>query len=150
MNDREKTNALKLSLLVAQLAVVIILVLTGLQFKDVKTARDLLEPLRHRSDAWKWDMLLTELDTLYYCLLVAIVLLTIKTPMTLASLFLNNYVVMYVAGFLESIAGGIYAFHLGYFNSRIWLGGAIAGTLITVISSSISNILAKRIRKGQM
>ena len=147
MNVRETANALKLSLLVAQLAVVVILIFTGIQFKDVKATRDLLEPLRNQPDAW---LIFHELDALYYCLLVAIILLSIKTPMMLASLFLNNYVVMYVASFLESIAGGLYAFHLGYFNSRIWLGGAIAGVIITVVSSTIASILAKRIKKGQM
>ena len=147
MNDREKTNALKLLLLGLQLAVVVILVLTGIQFKDTKEARDFVEPLRNEPDAWKWGTLFTDLDYRYRVLLGAIVLLSIEVPMMLASLFLNNYVLMHVAGAFYFVPAVFYMYHAIYFGTTIWLGGAMAGMSIAFLSGYVAMILASKCGK---
>ena len=150
MNFRETNSILKLSLVGLQLGVVVILVLTGIQFKNTKEARDFVEPLRNEPDEWRWGTLFIDLDFRYYSLLVDIVCLTIEVPVMLASLFLNNYILIHVAACFGGGAAGLYIFHAIYFNTRVWLGGAIAGVIITVVSSTVATILAKRIKKGQM
>ena len=150
MNDRQVTNILKLLILGLQLAVVVILVLSGIQFKDTKEARKFLEPVKDNSDSW-----FLQLDFKHHCLLITIICLSIETPITLASLFLNNYIVMCVAAVFKSAAAGSYSSLLVIeiaFSSLIEpsLGVPIAGMVITLFSGSITAVLARRIRKGRM
>ena len=147
MNDRETYTILKLLLLVLQLAVVVILVLTGIQFKNTKEARDFIEPLRNHPDAWKWSTLFNDLDYRYCVLLGSIVSLAIEVPVILASLFLKNYVLMYVAGAFHVVPGAFYMYHAMNFGTRIWLGGAIAGFSITFFSGYVAITLASKCGK---
>ena len=150
MNDKQITNILKLLLLGLQLAIVVILVLTGIRFKDTKEARDVLKPVKDDPDSW-----FLQLDFRYHCLLVAIICLSIDTPITLASLFLNNHYVMYVAAVFKGTATGSYSGLLAIeiaLSSIIEpsLGVSIAGAVITLFSSCVTAFLTRRIRKGRM
>lgn len=154
MDVRQTTNVLKLVFLGLQLAAVVILVLTGIQFQDTKTARDILKSTGdyvNLRDAGRREVILGELNFEYYVLLVAIVVLTIKTPMTFVSFFLSNYILMVFAAIFDMAATFIYIFLLvaSILNSRVWLGGAIAGVFINCFSFGFAIVFAKRIRNGQ-
>ena len=150
MNDRQITNILKLLILGLQLAVVVILVFTGIRFKDTKEARELLKPVKDDPDSWS-----TKLDLRYFYLLVAIICSPIDTAITLASLFLNNHIVMRVAFVFKAAAAGSYLGLLTMeiaFSSPIepMFGVPIAGLVINIFSSSITYFVFKRIMKAKM
>lgn len=144
-NDRKVINYLKIGLVVVQLGLLVMLVLTGLEFKNAKTIRDLFQPVRNHPKVSDTSLLF-EIDTRFFVLLFIIISLTIKMPVLLVALFTEKIVLFFITAGFTGIAMGLYIFHASHFGDKIFFAESISGIVLAAVSVVLQEWIYKRIK----
>ena len=145
-----QTLILKGIVVALQVGLIILLIITGLYFKDVKEANErakLAKKLAENSPEYsKIARMAKELNIKYLALLAVIILSTLKIAVIAAGLFLNHILIL-IASFLIDITVGVLYFVQWGFIIESYRVGSWSGILGSLASGVMTVILIRFIRK---
>ena len=146
--DRRVINYLKGGLLVVQLGVLVIIVLTGFQLKDVKTTRDFLEPLRNNADAIDKSGLY-DIDLRFFSLLIAMISLTCHLLLLLPTLLSEKIFLFFITAFFTVTTIAMYTLHAAYIGKDVFFAESVSGAVLLLVSGILQDVIYKRIKKSR-
>ena len=139
-----------------QVGLIILLVITGIYFKDVKTANDLAQLTKklaeNSPDYPQIARMAKELNIKYLALLTIIILSTLKVPVIAAGLFLDHIWILFGSFLIDNTVGVLYFVQWGFiiesYRTGSWSGilGSLASGIMTVI---LIRFIRKQTRYGR-
>ena len=129
-----------------QVALIILLITSGLHFKDVKVAKDGFDAIKDTSEYEMFKDLAFKVNFKYGALLALIILSTLKVPVIAAGLFLNHIIVLFVSFGIDIAVGGLYLAQWVLLTDS-YPAGSWLGILCSVASAVMTAIFIRLIRK---
>ena len=108
-----KILIIKWAIAALQVALIVLLITTGLHFKDIKQVKDLLDLAKNIPD-FQITEEANKVYTRYGLLLAIIILSTLKVPVISAGLFLNNIFILCGSFLMDVIINSLYIFNLKF------------------------------------
>ena len=124
-----------------QVGLIILLITSGLHFKDVRAVKAYLEAFekyyKNISEYPEFEKFVTKIHMKYFALLGLIILSTVKVPVVAAGLFLNHVNILFGSILIDTIVGSLYIVQWGVITEVY-----TAGSWLGILSSSASKIMA--------
>ena len=129
-----------------QVGLIVLLITSGLHFKDVKVVKDGFDSIKDTPDYEIFKDLAFKVNLKYFALLTLIILSTLKVPVIAAGLFLNHVIILYGSFGIDVAVGGLYFLQWVFFTDG-YPAGSWLGILCSVACGIMTVILITFIRR---
>ena len=132
-----------------QIGLIILLITSGVHFKDVKKEKDAGDLLKQKLDISPDSVLgkyIHKVNVKYGALMALIILSTLKLPVIGAGLFLNHILILFGSFFLDMIVAILYLVQWGYFT-KTYAAGSWLGILCSIACGVMTIILIRFIKR---
>ena len=130
-----------------QIALIVLLITSGVHFKDVKGAKDLINETTKAGVEWPAEVL-NKINAKYGALLTLIILSTLKVPVIAAGLFLNHILILFGSFIVDMVVGLLYFIQwvviTDAYPAGSWLG------MVTSVTCGVMTVMLVRLIKREV
>ena len=129
-----------------QIGLIILLIISGVHFKDFQQFKDLLDLIKSTLQNPGFEELAFKVDIKYFALLILIILSTLKVPVIAVGLFRSDIIIFFGSFGIDLIVGGLYFAQWVLFTDA-YATGSWLRILCSVASGIMTVILIRFIRR---